>query len=388
MTPLRKTTVVAFQRTRMTLIAAVALSLVGCAGDTAATKAKSGTTDGGLFAAPTDSLPQVGLAAYTRGHAMNPSPPDRLGGPVTVTATQEQGSTRWMLPGPRQMDPAVFGTTDHPIGWEEAPFPLVGIAPSMRQHNDTRYTIVDHATPFSDWAKAGIGDLRMTVTDRTAIDGATTQDKVDFEATFQSPDKTHDYRVVAKMPLPHGKYFPTFGGVVTDHLMHGSTGIGTKLMPTEYSYVSFWAKGQVYVDGKLTNDNQLVHVMLTEFVRGDRNKLQFDGGVGAGGTGQVLHLMVPPYRIGPKGPELAPVRSGYIPFPEVKKQMMKEKERVMKLPADQRKAKMAELKATQELMMKTKHHVQEAMAAGKMFGQPFFHVMFGHVQINTLHEGS
>ncbi len=372
------------QRAQMVLVALVALSVVGCAG--ASGIAKSSNTRGGGTAAHAESLPPAGLAAYTRAHARNQSPPERLGGPVTVTVVQERGSTRWPLPGPRQLDPAVFGTPEHPLGWESAPFPLVGIPLSMRQENNVHYTIVDHATPFSDWMMAGVGDLRMTVTDRTAIDGATTQDTVDFEATFQSPDKAHDYRVVAKTPLPHGKFFPTFGGVVTDHLMHGSTGIGTKLMPTEYAYVSFWAKGQVFVDGKLTNDDQLIHVMLTEFVRGDRNKLQFDGGVGASGTGQVLHLMVPPYRIGPNGPEPAPLRSGYIPFPEIQKQLMKEKAQIMKLPANQRKEKMAELQATQALMMKTKHHVQEAMAAGKMFGQPFFHVMFGHVQVNVTHE--
>lgn len=375
-----------FPRIQMFFVAMVALSFVGCAGNGAI--AKSGNAHiGGGSSIHQESLPSVGLGAYTMSHAKNQSPPERLGGPVTITAVQEGGSTRWPLPGPRQLDPAVFGTPDHPLGWEAAPFPLVGIPHQMRQQRDGNYTIVDHATPFSDWMKAGVGSLRMTVTDRTAIDGATTQDKVDFEATFQSPDQAHDYRVVANMPLPHGKFFPTFGGVVTDHLLHGSTGIGTKLMPTEYTYVSFWAKGQVFVDGKLTNDGQLVHVMITEFVRGDRNKLQFDGSVGAGGTGMVLHLMVPPYRIGPKGPEKSPVRSGYIPFPEIQKKMMKAKDQVMKLPADQRDEKMKDLEATKALMMKTKHHVQEAMAAGKMFGQPFFHVMFGHVELNVAHEG-
>jgi len=198
------------QRAQMVLVALVALSVVGCAG--ASGIAKSSNTRGGGTAVHQDSLPPAGLAAYTRAHARNQSPPERLGGPLTVTVVQERGSTRWPLPGPRQLDPAVFGTPEHPLGWESAPFPLVGIPLSMRQENNVHYTIVDHATPFSDWMKAGVGDLRMTVTDRTAIDGATTQDTVDFEATFQSPDKAHDYRVVAKTPLPHGKFFPTFGG--------------------------------------------------------------------------------------------------------------------------------------------------------------------------------
>lgn len=351
---------------------AVPLLLGGCA--------SSGSMGGGHAG----SQPAVGLSAYTMQHARFPEPPDRIGGPVTITAVQESGSTRQTLPGPRSLDPAVFGTPANPLGWEKAPFPLVGIPTSMRLSNGDGYTIVDHATPFTDWLVTGTGTLRMSVTDITAHDGRTTKDKVDFEATWQAPDGSHDYRVVANTPLPHGKFFPTFGGVVTDHLMHGSTGIGTKLMPTMYSYVSFWAKGDFYADGRLVNPDQLIHVMITEPVRGDGEKLAFDGGVGGGGTGgKVLHLMIPPYKIGPKGPEKAPLKSGFIPFPMIKKRMMAAKAMVMKLPPEQRKAKMAHLMAVKELMGKTKKHVQDMMAEGKMFGQPFFHVMFAHVDIEV-----
>ena len=361
------------------VLVVVLLAFAGCSssGDMKSMAGHSGGMSG-----HDESLPPAGLAAYTMHHARMPSPPERVGGVVTITATQEEGSTRWTLPGPRDLDPAVFGSPDHPLGWEQNPFPLVGIPLSMRQQKDGKYTIADHATAFGDWMEGGRGSLRMKVTDLTAIDGMTTQDKVEFEATFQSPDKAHDYRVVANMPLPHGKFFPTFGGVATDHLMHGATGIGSKLMPSQYVYVAFWAKGQIYVDGKLTHEDQLVHVMIGEFVRGDNAELQFDGGVGGGGTGgKVLHLMVPPYRIGAKGPEKSPIKSGYIPFPAIKKRMMMDKANAMKLPPAERKAKMAGLMATKELMMKTKKHVQEMMADGKMFGQPFFHIMYGHVQM-------
>ena len=76
---------------------------------------------------------------------------------------------------------------------------------------------------------------------------------------------------------------------------------------------------------------------------------------------------------------MAPIRSGYIPFPEIKKRMMKAMEKVKQLPPEQQKVMMPKLMATKALMEKTKKHVQEAMAEGKMFGQPFFHVMFGNV---------
>ncbi|HEC20765.1 MAG TPA: hypothetical protein ENI97_15735 [Gammaproteobacteria bacterium] len=327
-------------------------------------------------------LPMTGLFAYTQSHAKNPTPPHRLGGPVTIKASQHQGSIRWALPGPRKIDPAVFGTPDHPAGWEKAPFPLLGLSPGMRQQRDGKYTIVDHATPFSDWMTVGVGDLDMILRDVTAIDGSTTEDEIHFEASFKAPDNSHDYRVVVDGPLPHGKLFPTFGGVVTDHIMHGATGIGTRLMPTEYAYAAFWAKGKIYVDGRLTNDNQLIHMMITEFVRGDGNKLGFDGNVGAGSTGKVMHLMVPPFRVGPKGLEPAPLKSGYIPFPQIKQKMMAAKSKIMAMPEGPAKQEaMANLQATKALMERTKKHVQEMMAEGKMFGMPFFHVMFGNLTI-------
>ncbi len=127
-------------------------------------------------------LPHVGLFAYTKAHAMNPNPPDRWGGTVTVSANQTRGATQWVLPGPRDLDPVIFGTPDHPAMWNQAPFPLIGIEPKMRQSRDGKFPLVDHATPFSDWRAIGIGDLHMNITDITAIDGATTKDKIDFQA--------------------------------------------------------------------------------------------------------------------------------------------------------------------------------------------------------------
>jgi len=329
-------------------------------------------------------LPHVGLYAFTHAHAMNPNPPDRWGGAVTVSANQTKGATQWVLPGPRALDPAVFGTPDHPAMWNQAPFPLIGISPKMRQSMNGKYTIVDHATPFSNWRAIGTGDLHMNLTDLTAIDGATTKDKIDFVATFESPDKMHGYKVVVKKAMAHGFGYPSFGGVVTDHLMHGGTGIGTSLMPTMYTYATFWGIGDIYVDGRLTNPNQIVHMMVTEGVRGKHWKLGVDGDIR--GEGVVLHLMVPPYKATPKGPVMAPLRSGYIPFPEIKKRMMKIKAMVMKMPPEKQKMMMPKLMATKALMMKTKKHVQAMMAEGKMFGQPFFHIMFGNVKYTVKHR--
>jgi len=324
-------------------------------------------------------LPHIGLYAYTMSHAKVANPPDLLGGPLRVSLTKKNTSTRWVLPGPRSVDPVVFGTPAHPVGWEQAPFPLIGMQPSWLRSKNGKYTFVDHATPFSDWMTVGVGSVKMKLVDATAIDGARTKDKIDFDVTFKSPDGKFTYRVVCKKALPHGWGYPFFGGVVTNHLLHGGTAIGTRLMPTEFTYAGFWGVGKVYRNGKLVNDGQLIHMMIGEFVRGDKQDLQFDGGVDPHGV--TMHLMVPPYKVTPHGPVLAPVKTGYAPFPAIKKLMMA-KMKMLKasktMTRAQKKAAKKRMMEVKALMARTKESMVTAMMEGdKFFGQPFLHVMFG-----------
>ncbi|MFQ5684308.1 MAG: hypothetical protein ACE5HC_13690 [Candidatus Binatia bacterium] len=357
----------------VSLVFFAALFVTGCAAEKAA------------VAQSRPGIPVPGLHAYTQGHAKQKSPPDLLGGPLTVSVTQSKGSTRWVLPGPRSLDPSVFGTPANPVGFDPAPFPLMGIPLKLRKTHNGHYTIVNHATPFSNWREVGVGDINMKVVDATAIDGARTKDKIQFEAKFKSPDGKYKYRVTVNKAIPHGMGFPFFGGVVTNHLLHGVTGIGTRLMPTEFTYVAFWGIGNIYRNGKLVNPHHLVHVMVTEIVRGAGYKLQFDKGVGNPSSGTTLHLMVPPFKVTKKGLKPDPLRSGFIPFPFVKKHMKKAMGAAKKLPASQRKKRMAMLKEVKALMGHTKQHVMKAMKAGKMDGQPFFHVMFGNLQMKASH---
>ena len=62
----------------------------------------------------------------------------------------------------------------------------------------------------------------MTVVDATATDGATTKDRIDFEAIFMAPDGQGEYRVVVKEAAPHGWFAPTAGGVITNFIQHGN----------------------------------------------------------------------------------------------------------------------------------------------------------------------
>jgi len=353
----------------------IVLTIIGCVG----LETKKSTNIIPTSTIQPGPLPITGLGVYTAAHATNPSPPDLIGGSVSIKVSMRKASTLWNLPGPRQLDPSIFGTPSNPIGWEKAPFPLVGVAPSKRQIKGNAYTIVDQETPFSNWLSPGEGNLEMILTDATAIDGAKTKDKVSFVATFQSPDKAHNYRVEANTALPHGIYHPTFGGVVTGQLLHGATGLGTRLMPTGYAYVAFWAKGRFFVDEELVNENHLIHMVISEgIVKG--GELQTDKGVN--GVGRSLHLILPPYKLGFNGTEPSPLKTMYLPFPEINKRLMTAKKEIKDMPANLERKKMEDqLRASEGLMMRSQASMMKAMRERKLWGQPSLHVIFGNPDI-------
>jgi len=336
------------------------------------------------------AAPTPGPQAYTKSHADNPNPPDLLGGSLTVTAKQTTGATYFILPGPRRLDASVFNTPYEPLGFDPAPKGLLGVPTKARNVSDGAYTITKVATPFSDWAESSSdGSFHMTLVDVTAIDGAQTKDRVNFEANFTAPDG-QKYRVTAYKAIPHGGVYPFFGGVVTNHLLHGVTGVGTRLMPTEYTYAAFWAIGDVYKGDTKIAEHQLIHAMVTEFVRGDNYKLAFDSEVGdlTTGGGKTLHLMVTPYRITSKGLAPSPLKSGFMPFPFIQKHMRNSMLLVQQLPDSQRAAQLEIIQQTKEVMQKTKQEIQQGTKSGKMNGQPFFHVMFNNFTIKGTRSDS
>lgn len=343
-------------------------------------------------------LPQTkgsfpGFHAYTKGHAQEQDPPDRLGGPLTVVVSQTNGSTRLVLPGPRFLDPAVFGTPEHPTGFDPAPFPLMGVPLHMRRVANGKYTFVDHPTPFSDWREVGVGSVRQVTVDVTAIDGARTKDKIDLEATFTLPGPDVDnpdvgavrYRVVCKTPLPHGFGFPTFGGVATNHLLHGVTGLGTRLMPTEWTYVDIWGKGDIYKNDKLIAKDHMIHTMVTEAVRGEGYKLRFDGEVGQPSSTITMHLMIPPYKPTPTGMVKSPLRTMFVPFGYIARHIKSDIEEAKKLPPGEREERLARIEEIKELMNWTQEAIVEETIAGNMAGMPFIHIMFGNVTMKASH---
>jgi mono/diheme cytochrome c family protein len=264
--------------------------------------------------------PKTGGHAWTESHASIQEPAEILGGPLRVQVRSRGGEQQalWVMPGPRQLDPHVFGTPDKPLAYYPAPWPLYGVPVDKRGVNEAgnEFTTTTEPTPYSDDVLETMGSVSMSLLDRTATDAAATQDEIDFEMTFRSPDGAHEYTVTVDTALPHGDAHPNFGGVVTNTLLHGISGVGTPMMPTEFTYAAFWGSGTVSRDGEVVNENQLVHVMVTEAVRDDDNRLVTDDKVPASGaapTDMTLQLLVPSFRVNPgeKPPlEESPVRTG------------------------------------------------------------------------------
>ena len=228
---------------------------------------------------------------WISAHAGNQNPPQLLTGPIAVSLSQaEGGAANILLPGPRQLDPTIFGTADNPMGTEGPPI-VIGVPEAMRTVGDDGGLVTAGPTPFGNNSVTVEGSFEASLVDATAMDGARTQDTIDFRATFSSP-AGDVYEVVVPFAAPHGWFNPTGGGVVTDFIQHGVTKWGTMLMPTEYSYVSFWGMGNILKNGEVIAEGRLVHGMLTEFVRKAPYDLAFDSEISPNST--QFHLMIPP----------------------------------------------------------------------------------------------
>lgn len=211
-----------------------------------------------------------------------------------MTISQQEGGVHVALPDNRALDPNVFGTPEHPRAFAGTPG-INGVPLMLRGVQDHVYTAFKHKSPFGDKnVVMGNGKLSTHLVDATATDAATSQDSVRFQASWQDKDgNTYMVRCRA-MLATHGVEYPTFGGVVTNHLMHGSSRVGTALMPTMFSYAAFWGMGDVSKNGQLLDKPRLIDGMLTEYVRKAGYQLALDSEI----TPQRLHfhLMAPPMK--------------------------------------------------------------------------------------------
>jgi hypothetical protein len=233
-----------------------------------------------------------------------------VGGPNRVhMVAREGGEVRWVLPGVRKLDPAIFGTPGEPLRTDLIP-------EEMRATDGDLYT-TPGPTPFSDNTAPTEGHASVRVTDITSVAGSTTQDEIDAKFEFTSPDGEIEYTVVVKNALPEIPDHENFGGVGVNALQHGGTGIGTPLMPQLMAFIAFWGKADLYVDGVLQNGGEdqqrFVHFMLSERVRtsvDDGYTLAFNADVDPEGSLQA-HLIMPPVALTPDGPTDSPVATGF-----------------------------------------------------------------------------
>ncbi len=121
--------------------------------------------------------------------------------------------------------------------------------------------------PFSNNAKAVTGTFRMEATDAGA-----SGDAVNAVAEFTDAQGAKWRVVTDRLATKDEPMLPHFGGVVTDWVSHGSTGMNVPLVPTVRDAVSLWGLSRVWKDGKLVTDAEPTHIMVTSRTRGDASQ--------------------------------------------------------------------------------------------------------------------
>ncbi len=221
--------------------------------------------------------------------------------PTGKMSASADGVAIWQFPDRRELDPELFGTPDAPINVD-----LLPLDNRLTNGDGTAYTTIKNPAMFSNNIEMTTGTFSIDVKDLTAKDDPDSLDEVDMDASFVSPGG-QTIRVTMNRVIPVGPDHPFFGGVGTNVLMHGATGIGTPLVAEEFSYITAWGLGDIYVDGEKVDSNRVVHVMVSERTR----DADFRIGFGVAMPDQLeIHLALPPVKGSPDGPVSSPVPTG------------------------------------------------------------------------------
>ena len=256
-----------------------------------------------------------------------------------LRAAQPEGRVvYWVMPGPRRIDPGVFGAPSDPQmtgEWamsraqgpvqqllQDLPI-LVGLPPQARGSSDdgSRYTRTTIPTPFGDSGQITSGQVDIRYVDRQSGDNpgppGDTKDTVDANISFTDPDG-NDYRVeidhVVQPPIPG---YDTDGGVLIDGTHHGRTRTGSPLMPEVYTYGAFWSLAHLYINGERVDENKMTHCMTTETVRDAEYGLAFGSDLPLARANTIAgqrhhtHCIVLPVTGTPDGPIYDPVQTAF-----------------------------------------------------------------------------
>lgn len=230
---------------------------------------------------------------YLKAHK-HENPQQLLGGTLKINISQDGGLVFVGLPDQRLLDPHVFGTPDQPRGDGGTPG-ITGLPAMARGVSNGNFTLMKPPSPFGDaYFTMDAVSLQIEAVDATATDAATTEDKVRMSASW-SDENGNTYTVrCCGMMIAHGLESPTFGGVMTNHITHGFTRVGTPLMPSMFTYFAFWGMGEIMVNDEVVDGPRLIHGMLTEYVRTEGYQLGFDEDVDP--TRVHFHVITPPFR--------------------------------------------------------------------------------------------
>lgn len=222
---------------------------------------------------------------------------------ATTMSASADGVAIWQFPDTRALDPELFGIPNNPRNINLLPLVMRSIS-----EDGSTYTRTTNPSMFSDKIKETTGSITISVNDLTNLDNPNSQDTAEMEANFTGPEG-EKFRVVLKKLIPVGPNHEFFGGVGTNVLMHGATGVGTPLVVKEFSYITLWGIGDFYKEGELVDTGRVIHVMVSERTRDANYKLSF--GVALPNELEI-HLAMPPLKGSPTGPVASPLPTGII----------------------------------------------------------------------------
>lgn len=315
----------------------------------------------GFLALALSGLALTGCQSYGSGNYGNNTA--KVSGNVYENASQPQwGSVKvpryrkvsqppgrvvmWVMPGPRELSPDVFGTPKHPKDTCKAKFaaaehavaahkmpptvpellhklPILVCVPLKARHLHADGTWwMDQPTPFSDHAQGISGSFTAQFWQYTTKNPpgppSKTPNKSKMKAKFTDP-QGHHYRVVLRKVLkPPFPGYNTDGGVMIDSYHHGLTGTGSPLMPKVKTYAANWGACDVYIDGNLADHMAVCHMMTTEMVRTRTYHLALNNQMPLPpkqwfipGQATETHLIVLPAQVTPKGPVFKPLKTAF-----------------------------------------------------------------------------
>ncbi len=208
------------------------------------------------------------LSVVAAGAAQAHPKKTKWDGPGAMSASAD-GQAIWQFPDKRALDPALFGTPEVPLNTDLLPLMM-----RATSEDGATFSTTAKPMPFSNKIAMTSGNIALQVRDLTVQDGMGSKDRIEMEANFAGPDGKQ-YRVVVNRVIPKGPDHQFFGGVGSNVLMHGGTGIGTPLVAQEFSYITAWGIGDFYVDGEKVDSGRVVHLMVSERTRDDDFKVGF-----------------------------------------------------------------------------------------------------------------